>query len=289
MKHLGEANAFLSIQIKKQPSRYFLSQSQYTLSILQQANMLGCKPLSNPTDTKMPAAFSNNSEISDPGTYRQLTGALQYLTLTRPDIAFNVNLLSQHMHSLLPQHIYLLKRLLCYLKGTINYGLPITKSNLVLHSFSDADWAGDLISRKSTSGYCSFLGNNIISWTVKKQHTVARSSTESEYRSLAALTADIIWLKRILADFGVDSDHPTDLFCDNTSAIALANNPVFHARTKHIEINQRFLRDQITNHNIRLLPISTVDQTVDILTKPLSTPRFHYLRLKLSVSQDPLV
>ncbi|PKU83090.1 Retrovirus-related Pol polyprotein from transposon TNT 1-94 [Dendrobium catenatum] len=289
MKHLGEAHAFLGIQIKKEPSRYFLSQAPYTVSILKQANMLLCNPLSNPTATKLPLVTSDNNELNDPATYRRLTGALQYLTLTRPDIAFSVNLLSQHMHDPLPQHAYLLKRLLRYLKGTVNYGLPITKTNLVLHSFSDADWAGDPISRKSTSGYCSFLGNNLISWTVKKQHTVARSSTESEYRSLAALTADILWLKRVLADFGIPPEQPTDLFCDNTSAIALANNPVFHARTKHIEIDQRFLREQITSNNIRLFPISTVDQVADILTKPLSTPRFHTLRDKLSVTQDPLV
>ncbi|PKU69741.1 Retrovirus-related Pol polyprotein from transposon TNT 1-94 [Dendrobium catenatum] len=243
MKHLGEANMFLGIHITKHNSKYFLSQEKYAASILQQADMLKCNPLANPTVTKFPSAFSPNNVISDPAMYRKITGALQYLTLTRPDIAFSVNLLSQHMHDPSPQHQYLLKRQIRYLKGTLAYGLPITRNNLVLQSFSDADWAGDPISRKSTSGYCSFLGTTLISWTVKKQHTVARSSTESEYRSLAALTADIIWLKWILADFGIPSEQPTDLFCDNTSAIALANNPVFHARTKHIEIDQRFVRD----------------------------------------------
>ncbi|XP_028551686.1 uncharacterized protein LOC110103694 [Dendrobium catenatum] len=286
MKNLGDAHAFLGIQIRKHNSQYFLSQESYAVTILQHANLLDCNGLASPTCTKFPSDFGQDSHLSDPRTYRSITGALKYLTLTRPDIAFSTNLLSQHMHDPGPQHVYMLKHLLRYIKGTLDFGLPITKSNLILRSFSDADWEGDPISRKSTSGFCSFLSDTLISWTVKKQHTVARSSTESEYRSLAALTADIIWLKRILTDFGIPSDQPTDLFCDNTSAIALANNPVFHARTKHIEIDQRFVRDHITNHNIRLLPISTVDQVADILTKSsLSTPRFQQLITKLTTLQ----
>lgn len=193
------------------------------------------------------------------------------------------------MHQPQPQHAFLLKRLLRYIKGTLDYGIPILKSNLCLSSYSDADWAGDPISQKSTSGYCSYLGQTLISWTVKKQTTVARSSTESEYRALAALTADVIWLRRLLTDFGITQTAPTDIYCDNTSAIALANNPVFHARTKHIEIDHRFVRDHISQGNIRVLPISTIDQIANIFTKSLSTPRFHHLRLKLNVLQDPSV
>ncbi|PKU70391.1 Retrovirus-related Pol polyprotein from transposon TNT 1-94 [Dendrobium catenatum] len=193
------------------------------------------------------------------------------------------------MHDPHPKHFYLLKRLLRYIKGTLQFGLPITKTDLILKSFSDADWAGDPDTRKSTSGYCSFLGESLIMWTVKKQKTVSRSSTESEFRALVALTSDIIWIRRLLAEFGVQQDYPTNLYCDNMSAIALANNPVFHSRTKHIEIDQKFLRDHIQKNNINLHPISTLDQVADILTKPLSTPRFHTLRSKLTIIQDPSI
>ncbi|PKU60059.1 Retrovirus-related Pol polyprotein from transposon TNT 1-94 [Dendrobium catenatum] len=289
MKILGQVNSFLGIQISRQPDHYFLSQHAYARSILQLANLTNCKPLSNPTCTKLPQSYQADPILADPAMYRRITGSLQYLTLTRPDISFSVNLLSQHMHSPQPQHSYLLKRLLRYIQGTINFGIPILKTNLQLSAYSDADWAGDPISRKSTSGYCSYLGQTLISWTVKKQTTVARSSTESEYRSLAALAADVIWIRRVLADFGIDQVQPTDIYCDNTSAIALANNPVFHARTKHIEIDHRFVRDHVQQGTIRILPISTKDQLADILTKPLSTPRFHALRLKLNVFQDPSV
>ncbi|PKU61534.1 putative mitochondrial protein [Dendrobium catenatum] len=253
------------------------------------AQLTRCNPVSNPTCTKLPKAIPPDPILTDPSVYRKITGSLQYLCLTRPDIAYSVNLISQHMHQPLPEHAYLLKRLLRYIKGTLDYGIPISKYNLSLSSFSDADWAGDPISRKSTFGYCSFLGDSLVSWTVKKQTTVARSSTESEYRSLAALTADIIWLRRLLSDFGIHQTTPTDIFCDNTSAIALANNPVFHARTKHIEIDHRFVRDHIQQQNIRILPISIIDQTADIFTKSLSTPRFQLLRTKLTVSKVPSV
>ncbi|PKU85369.1 Retrovirus-related Pol polyprotein from transposon TNT 1-94 [Dendrobium catenatum] len=288
IKHLGTAHSFLGIKITSQnPNQLFLSQPQYAKHILQLAQMSECNALANPSCTKLPQLVPPDPILSDPSLYRQITGSLQYLTITRPDLAYSVNVLSQHMQNPQPPHTYLLKRLLWYIRGTLHYGIPITKSALTLTSYSDADWAGDPVSRKSTSGFCSFLGTTLISWSVKKQHTVARSSTESEYRALAAATADILWLRRVLDDFGINTNTPTDLHCDNTSAIAIANNPVFHARTKHIEIDQRFIRDHIHNNNIRLLPISTIDQTADILTKPLTTPRFQLLRNKLTVIEDP--
>ncbi|PKU72446.1 Retrovirus-related Pol polyprotein from transposon TNT 1-94 [Dendrobium catenatum] len=190
------------------------------------------------------------------------------------------------MHKPEIQHTFLLKKLIRYIKGTIAFGLPITRSTLSLRTFSDADWASDPLTRKLTSGFCTFFGDTLVSWTVKKQPTVSRSSTESEYRALASATVDTIWIKRLLLDFRITHHSPVDIFCDNTSTIALANNPVFHARTKHIEIDQRFVRDHIQTGTIRLLPICTVDQVADILTKPLATNRFQLLRSKLTITQD---
>ncbi|KAI0498967.1 hypothetical protein KFK09_019866 [Dendrobium nobile] len=289
MKHLGTASSFLGIQIKRTNESFFLSQKPYANSILQMAKLQQCNSLSNPTCTKLPTEFTSDAIPDDPAIYRKIIGSLQYLCLTRPDISYSVNFLSQHMHQPKLQHVYLLKRLLRYIKGMLEYDLPITKSNLNLTSFSDADWASDPVSRKSTSGFCSFLGDTLISWTVKKQARVARSSTESEYRALASLTADVVWLRRILTDFGIPQTQPTSIYCDNTSAIALANNPVFHARTKHIEIDHRFVRDHILQQNIQILPIGTIDQVADIFTKSLSTSRFQMLRDKLTITRPSSV
>ncbi|XP_020702689.1 uncharacterized protein LOC110114227 [Dendrobium catenatum] len=280
---------FLASKLKKHPDKYFLSQHAYATYIIQQSNLFHCKPAANPSCTKLPIDIPIDSNLEDPSLYRKLTGALQYLTITRPDIAYAVNNLSQHMHDPQPSHIHLLKRLIRYIKGTTHFGLPITKSDLRLRTYSDADWASDPVTRKSTSGYCSFLGSTLVSWAVKKQTTVSRSSTESEYRALAAAAADTIWLKRLLTDFRINHNQHVELYCDNTSAIALTNNPVFQARTKHIKIGHRFLRENLANNYIRLLPIKTVDQIADLLTKPLSTPRFKLLRDKLTITPDSFV
>ncbi|XP_020674690.1 uncharacterized protein LOC110093960 [Dendrobium catenatum] len=203
MKNLGIAHHFLGIKIQTLSDKYFLSQSSYAQSILKSVHLDDCNPLSNPSCTKIPDQVPEDAILSAPSTYRRIIGSLQYLTLTRPDIAYAVNVLSQHMHEPSLQHVYLLKRLLRYLKGTLSFGLPIFKAPLILSTYSDADWAGDPTTRKSTIGHCTFLGDTLISWVVKKQTTVARSSTESEYRALAAATADTIWLKRLLNDFVV--------------------------------------------------------------------------------------
>ncbi|KAI0500966.1 hypothetical protein KFK09_019184 [Dendrobium nobile] len=262
MKHLDEVHSFLGIQISHTNNTYFLSQPSYTKSILQLAKLSECKPMANPPCTKLPQDFAPDQVLSDPHMYRRITGSLQYLILTRPDIAFSVNLLSQHMHEPLPQHIYMLS---ATSKVQLSSGSLLQSLICVLLHFQM--WIGRVIQFQGNQLQdCSFLGNTIISWTVKKQTTVARSSTESEYYALAAL-----------------QNSPTDIYCDNTSTIAIANNPVFHARTKHIEIDHRFIRNHIHQSTIRLLPISPIDQTADILTKSMSTPRFHTLRNKLTV------
>ncbi|PKU63435.1 Retrovirus-related Pol polyprotein from transposon TNT 1-94 [Dendrobium catenatum] len=288
MKHLGLAHSFLGIQITRTNNSFFLSQSQYANTILDTAGMSNCKPLANPSYTKTPVPLAQEVLGNDPKLYRHLVGSLQYLTLTRPDISFAVNSLCQHMHNPISLDFLLLNRLLRYIRGTLTYGLPITQGDLVLQSFSDVDWAGDKDTRRSTTGYCTFLGHTLVSWSVKKQHTVERSSTEAEYRAIATALTYIIWLRRLLLDFNISLTMPTTLYCDSTSAIALANNPVFHARTKHIEIDHYFIRDHINSKTVNIFPISTKDQVADIFTKQLSTSRYQILRDKLTVHQKTI-
>ncbi|PKU66151.1 Retrovirus-related Pol polyprotein from transposon TNT 1-94 [Dendrobium catenatum] len=280
-RYLGQLSQFLGITAIPQPDGLLLHQSRYATSILQRAGMTNCKPTATPITAKSHISPQISKPFFDPLLYRQLVGSLQYLTLTRPDITYAVNKACQFMHQPTDINFDAVKRILRYIKGTINYGLPLSGNSFTLTSFVDSDWAGDQHDRKSTTGYCTFLGRSPVNWCVKKQSTIARSSTEAEYRALAAAAVDLTWTRQLLQELGRPQTNPTQLFCDNTSAIALANNPVFHARTKHIEVDCHYIRECIKNKSIQVHHISTKDQLADIFTKALSTIRFRHLAHKL--------
>ncbi|KAI0502061.1 hypothetical protein KFK09_017006 [Dendrobium nobile] len=282
LKQLGDISLFLGIQVTRTKHGFFLSQAHYATKILNDAGYKDCKAAPTPITPVNHQQKPNLQPHSDPSLYRRLAGSLQYLSITRPDIAYATNRVCQHMQTPTEQDFHDLKRLLRYIKGTLTYGLPITHGSLDLRTYSDADWASDTTDRKSVSGFCTFLGPNLISWTVKKQATVAKSSTEAKYRSLSAAASDVIWLRRLAAELQLIQQSPTTIHCDNTSAMAIAKNPVFHARTKHIEIDYHFIRQQINSGNIKLEHISSADQIADILTKPFSVSRFMELRSKLT-------
>ncbi|XP_020679499.1 uncharacterized protein LOC110097467 [Dendrobium catenatum] len=154
--------------------------------------MATCKPLQNPVSSKPDHSPEALLPFFDPHMYRSIAGSLQYLTLTRPDLSYDVNLVCQHMHAPLNQHFKVLKSILRYVQGTLHLVLPITTDKHELIAFVDADWAGDKQDRNSTTGYCIFLGATLISWSTKKQATIARSSTESEYRALTTAVTEIV-------------------------------------------------------------------------------------------------
>ena len=186
---------------------------------------------------------ANDGEpLSNPTEYRRAIGSLQYLTTTRPDISFAVNKLSQFLSQPRTVHFQAVKRIFWYLKGTYNLGLCIKPfSNPQLVAYTDADWACDLDDRRSMAGMCVFLGNNLVSWSSRKQKVVSRSSTESEYRSLSDGFAEIKWLVSLLAEIGLIIKRPSIMWCDNLSAKSLAANPIQHARSKHIEVDVHFI------------------------------------------------
>ncbi|XP_019178886.1 PREDICTED: uncharacterized protein LOC109174048 [Ipomoea nil] len=255
--------------------------------ILKCVGMKDCQPLITPISASKTTVF--NVDLYDDATqYRSLAGALQYLTVTRPDLSFAVNQLCQHMHASIISHWEQLKHVRRYVKGTTTYGLRIRKSlSRELHAISDSDWAGCPEDRKSTSGHAVFLGSNLISWVCKKQRTVARSSTEVEYKALADVCVEVSWIISLLREIGVTGVSTPRLWCYNLGVTYKCANHIFHARTKHVEIDYHFVRDRVANGDIHVNFISTNDQLADIFTKALPGSRFSFLRDKLQVTTLP--
>ncbi|GKD56091.1 ribonuclease H-like domain-containing protein [Tanacetum coccineum] len=220
---------------------------------------------------------------------RSLAGALQYLTFTRPDISYAVQQVCLFMHDPREPHLSALKRILRYVRDTLSYGLQLyssTTSSLV--AYSDADWAGCPTTRRSTSGYCVFLGNNLLSWSSKRHFTRSRSSAEAEYRGVANAVAETCWLCNLLRELHTPLATATLVYCDNVSAVYLSSNPVQHQRTKHIEIDIHFVRDLVATGAIRVLHVPSRYQYADIFTKGLPTSLFDEFRTSLSVRSSPV-
>ena len=237
-----------------------------------------------------PMCLSNNLSLSDsepfsqPSVYRSTIGALQYLTLTRPDLAFCVNKLSQFLQTPTIAQWNACKRILRYFKGTLSHGLLFKPASLfTLEGYSDSDWATNIDERKSISGICVFLGGNLITWSSRKQKAATRSSTEAEYRALSSAATDLMWVQHLLTEIGISISQPLVLWSDNLGAQDVACNPVYHARTKHIELDVHFIQNLISEHKLEVRYVPTESQTVDVLTKPLSLDRFRLLCSKLTM------
>ena len=229
--------------------------------------------------------INEGEPYSDPERYRRLVGKLNYLTVTRPDIAYPVSIVSQFMSSPTVDHWATVEHILCYLKAGPGRGILYgNHGHKKVECFTDADWAGSKDDRRSTSGYCVFVGGNLVSWKSKKQNVVSRSSAESEYRAMAQATCEVMWIHHLLTETGITHPLPAKLWCDNQAAIHIASNPVFHERTKHIEIDCHFVREKIQLGLISTGYVKTGDQLGDIFTKALSGDRVSYLCNKLGIT-----
>jgi histone deacetylase 1/2 len=286
LKDLGNLHYFLGIEVKKVPSGLKLSQERYAAEIIQRAGMSKCKPMITPLSSveKLSASEGQLLGPEDVSRYRSLVGALQYLTLTRPDISFSVNKVCQFLHAPTTSHFGAVKRILRYLQGTLSLGLKIGQSkSTMVSAFSDADWAGCPDDRRSTGGFAVFFGSNLISWCAKKQATVSRLSTEAEYKSLANATAEIMWVQKLLDELGIQHPRAARLWCDNLGATYLSANPVFHARTKHIEIDFHFVRERVTQKLLDIRWKHTNDQLADGFTKPVVAAKINKFRSNLNL------
>jgi Reverse transcriptase (RNA-dependent DNA polymerase) len=226
IKDLGRLKYFLGIEIAHSTKGLFISQRKYTLDLLKETGKLGAKPVTTPIDSNYKLNPEDGELLEDIGQYQRLVGKLIYLTVTRPDISYVVGQVSKFMQAPRKPHLDAIDRILRYLKGTPGNGIWMknNKSNEVC-GYADADWAGSF-DRRSTTGYCTFVGGNIVTWKSKKQNVVARSSAEAEYRAMASTTSELIWIKQLLEELNFKTHKPMKMFCDNNAARHIASNAV---------------------------------------------------------------
>ena len=288
MSDLGPLSFFLGIEVLRSAKGYYLSQSKYIQDLIARSGITDNRTAATPMDLHLQLRPNDGTPLADPSRYRHIVGSLVYLTVTRPDIAHAVHILSQFVGAPTSVHFGHLLRVLRYLRGTSSQCLFYARdSPLRLHAYSDSTWASDPTDRRSVTGYCIFLGSSPLVWKSKKQAAVSRSSTEAELRALATTTSEIVWLRWLLADFGISPDAPTPLLCDNTGAIQIANDPVKHELTKHIGVDASFTWSHCHQKTIALQYVPSELQVADFFTKAQTREQHRLHLLKLNASDPP--
>nr|GEX18167.1 ribonuclease H-like domain-containing protein [Tanacetum cinerariifolium] len=268
-------------------SETLLQQAKYATEILRRAGMVSCNSCRTPVDTESKLG-DDGDPVSNPTLYRSLAGSLQYLTFTRHDISYAVQQVCLHMHDLREPHFTALKRILRYVRGILKFGLQLYSSSTIgLVAYSDADWDGFPTTRRSTSGYCLFLGNNLLSWSAKRQPTLSRFSADAKYRGVANAVVETCWLRNLLRELHTPLTYATIVYCDNVSVVYLSSNPVQHQRTKHVEIDIHFVRDLVAARQVWVLHVPSRYQFADIFTKGLPSALFEEFRTSFSVRSPP--
>ncbi|KAK4406185.1 Retrovirus-related Pol polyprotein from transposon RE1 [Sesamum angolense] len=290
IKDLGHAKYFLGLEIARSTAGTSITQHKFIRDIVRDAGLLSAKSVSSPLPVGLKLSSHSSIPLIDPEPYRRLVGRLLYLSFTRPDISFGAQQLSQFVHAPCTIHMEAALHLVRYLKGCPERGLFFPASTpFTLTAYCDADWASCVDSRRSLTGYCIFLGAALISWKTKKQTTVARSTAEAEYRSLGTTVCELQWVTYLLSDLSIQVPTPIPLYCDNQAAIHIVANPVFHERTKHLEIDCHLVRDKFKAGFVLPRHISGTQQLADVLTKSLSGSQFSNLLSKMGLMSFPQV
>ena len=283
MSMVGELTYFLGLQVKQSKDGIFISQSKYAKNLVKKFGLQGAQHKRTPIGTHTRLTKDENGVSVDQSLYRSMIGSLLYLTASRPDLCYSVGVCARFQANPKESHLAAVKRIIKYVSGTIDFGIWYSfDTNPSLVGFCDADWAGNAEDRKSTSGGCFFLGNNLVSWFSKKQNSISLSTAEAEYIAAGSSCTQLIWMKQMLEDYGVTQGVLT-LYCDNTSAINISKNPVQHSRTKHIDIRHHFIRELVEEKIISLEHVSTEKQLADIFTKGLDHKRFEELRSEIGL------
>lgn len=247
-----------------------------------------CNPANLPVTPGLYLSKSETQEDAIKVPYKEATGSLLYLMLsTRPDIAFAVNQISQFCESPKQQHWNAVKKILSYLHGTKHFRLRYRPSVTTPIGYSDADFAGSIDTRRSTSGFVFLLNGGPIAWSSSRQQCVSLSTTEAEYVALSVAAKESVWLRRLLLEIVPGWNQPLPLMCDNISAIEFSRSPIFHRRTKNIQVRFHFIREQQESKKIDVKYVPTDEQLADPFSKPLAKPRFLLLREATGVVSVP--
>lgn len=288
MTDIGLMSYYLGIEVKQMEEGIFISQEGYAREVLKKFKMEKCNPVNTPVECGVKLSKYEDGEKVNPTIFKSLVGSLRYLTCTRPDILYGVSLVSRYMEEPISTHMKTAKRILRYLKGTLDFGLLYSPTNdFKLVGYSDSDWAGDIDDRKSTTGFVFYMGDAAFTWTSKKQPIVTLSTCEAEYVAATSCVCHAIWLRNLLKELNLAQKEATEICIDNKSAIALAKNPVFHERSKHIDTKYHKIREFVSKKEIQLKFVKSNDQIADIFTKPLKMETFSKLRASLGVGPKP--
>jgi hypothetical protein len=283
MSMMGELTYFFGFQVKQLKDGTFLSQTKYTQDLLKRFGMKDAKPAKTPMGIDGHVDLNKGGKSVDQKAYRSMIGSLLYLCASRPDIMLSVCMCARFQSDPKECHLVPVKRILRYLVATPCFEIWYPKgSTFDLIGYSDSDYAGCKVDRKSTSGTCQFLGRSLVSWSSNKQTSVALSTAEAEYVAAEQCCAQLLWMRHTLRNFGYNLSK-VPLLCDNESVTRMADNPVEHSHTKHIDIRHHFLRDHQQKEDIEVYHINTENQLADIFTKPLDEKTFCRLRSELNV------
>ncbi|GJU98055.1 putative ribonuclease H-like domain-containing protein [Tanacetum coccineum] len=277
MSSMGELTFFLGLQVMQRDEGIFIRQDKYVVDILKKFDFSLVKTTSTPIKTNKALHKDKEAEDVDVYLYRLMIRSLVYLTASRPDIMSAVCACARFQVTPKTSHLHAVKRIFRYLKGQPKLGLWYPRdSPFDLEAFSDSDYAGASLDRKSTTRGCQFLGKRLISWQCKKQTIVANSTTEAEYVAAANCCGHVLWIQNQMLDYGFNFMN-TKIYIDNESTICIVKNPVFHSKTKHIEIRHHFIRDSYEKKLIQVIKIHRDQNVADLLTKAFDVSRFNFL------------